>query len=272
MRRLSCLVFSLALFGLLQAPAFGQTKKEQPKAPPRPSFKHLDGQTLVFVVDGVGGSMITSEHLREVAGDRQLGLRIHNVPWSRQKGAYQDVVDHEAQINAAGQIACSVQAIHKDAPNARIFFVGHSAGARVALVAAEMSPPKSIERVVLLHAAVSCTYDLTGALKNTRHGIDNFWSSEDGILEMMVQHVGTSDGQRVPAAGRVGFKLVSAEKKDIEAYRNVRQIRWNEDYCGNGGHFAWTLRHNMKKALVPLFFTAPCEPTIVIDKKMPKAK
>ncbi len=278
MRRLSCLVFSLALFGLLQAPVFGQAKKEKPKDPPkkveipRPSFKHLDGQNLVFVVDGVGGSMMTSEHLREVNDERQLGLRIQNVPWCRQNAIFQDLVDHEAQINAAAKLACSVEAIHKDAPKARIFLLGHSAGTRVVLVAAEMAPAKSIERIFVLHAAVSSTYDLTGALKSTRLGIDNFWSSEDGILDAMVQHKGTADGQKGPAAGRAGFQLVSTDKKDVEAYRNVRQIRWTEEFCGNGGHYAWALRHNMKKALVPMFFTAPCNPPILIDKKMPKAK
>ena len=65
MNRLSCLFSSLALFGLLLLPAFGgaQTKDEYPRTlskiivQPAPSFKHLDGQSLVFVANGVGGPL-----------------------------------------------------------------------------------------------------------------------------------------------------------------------------------------------------------------------
>jgi pimeloyl-ACP methyl ester carboxylesterase len=268
----------LALFGLLQAPAFGQPKKENPKdppkkvEPPRPTFKHLDGRNIVFVVDGAANGTIAGDHLRELNDDRQLGLVIRSVPWCRHNAAFEDLVDVEAQTHAAVMMARSVAAIRKDAPNARIFFVAHSVGTHVALMAAEMSPPKSIDRVILLHPAVSCTYDLTLALKNTRMGIDNFWSSEDSILDAMVQHKATADGQKVPAAGRVGFQLASRDKKDIEAYRAVRQYGWSAEYAGSGGHLAWALRHNMKKVMVPMFFCPPPEPPAIIKPKMPGAK
>lgn len=279
MRHLSCLVFSLALFGLMQAPAFGQPKKKNSKdlpkkvEPPRPTFKHLDGRNIVFVVDGAGNGSVANEHLGELNVERQLGLIIRSVPWCRHNGVFEDLVDVEAQTHAAVMLARSVATIRKDAPNSHIFFVAHSVGAHVALMAAERSPPKSVDRVILLHAAISCTYDLTLALKNTRMGIDNFWSSEDAILDAMVQHKSTADGRKVPAAGRVGFQLASRDKKDIEAYRAVRQYRWSEEYAGSGGHLAWILCHNMKKVLVPMFFCPPPElPPVIIKPKMPGAK
>src|SRR5436309_1985403 len=122
MKRLSCLLFSLALIGLLQAPALGQGKKEKPKEPPKkeefkapparplpppaPSFKHLDGQMLVYVVNGAGGSTVTSDNLIEINGDQQLGLRIQMVPWCRHNAVFADLKDHDAQMNAAHKIAC----------------------------------------------------------------------------------------------------------------------------------------------------------------------
>jgi pimeloyl-ACP methyl ester carboxylesterase len=261
MRRLSCLLFGLAVLGSTPWSAFGQAKKEAPRDPPKmvvpggPCFKHLDGQMLVFVANGAGGSTAVSDNLIELNGEKHLGLRIQMVPWCRQNSVFKNLTDHEAQLTAAARIACSVTAIRRDAPNAHIFFVGQSAGARVVLAAAEMLPPQSIDRLIVLSPAVSCTYDLTIALKTAHYGIDNFWSSEDSLLDS--QHYRNADGQPGHAAGRVGFRPASSETKDLEAHRRLRQYRWNENLAGNGGHLAWTLPHNMKKVLVPLFFTAP---------------
>ena len=137
-----------------------------------------------------------------------------------------------------------------------------------------MSPPRSIDRIIVLAPAVPSGYDLTAALKATRYGIDNFWSSEDGILDGAAQHSRSADALKGGAAGRVGFRLDSCDKRDIDAYRNVRQYRWTEDFNGSGGHLAWTLQRNMKKVVVPLFFTAPCvEPLpVVIERKLPVVK
>jgi len=278
MWRLSGLLLSLALFGLLEMPVVGQPSKDSTKSPAKmtvhsgPSFKHLDGQMLVYVVNGVGGSTVVSDNLLDVNSDEHLGLRIQMVPWCRHNALYQDLTDHDAQLAAATRIACSVTAIRRDCPNAHIFFVGHSAGARIVLAAAEMLPPQSVDRIILLAPAVSYTYDLTTALKTSRYGIDNFFSSEDGVLDVENQHYRNADGPRTHAAGRAGFRLVSSDPRDMALYRNVRQYRWTMDFCGNGGHYAWTLRHNMKKAMFPLFFTAHVWDAPVFEKsKMPPA-
>ncbi|MBM3994269.1 MAG: alpha/beta fold hydrolase [Planctomycetes bacterium] len=282
MRWASSLLVCLSLLAMLALPAAGQDKKaKDPKfkppapkiiTPPAPSFKHLDGQMLVFAVNGVNGSTVLSDNLLDVNSDLHLGLRIQMIPWCRHNAFFADLVDHEAQIMAAGRIAESVKAIRKDAPKANIIFIGHSAGARVVLAAAEMLPAKSVDRIFVLAPAVSYCYDLTGALKAARHGIDNFYSSEDSILDRAVDHKGTADGLRVHAAGRVGFHPTSTDKKDLELYRNLRQIRWTEKYCGSGGHFTWVIQHNLKRTVVPQFFTAPCDAPAVKQTKEPPIK
>jgi len=283
MRRLILVIAGAAFLGVLTLTVDAQEKKKEvPKdkgslaacCPPGQSFKHLDGKPLVIVANGAGGSTVVSDNLLDLNSEQNLGLRIHMVPWSRNNSLYQDLVDHQAQLHAATRIACTVTAIRKDCPNIPIYFVGNSAGARVVLAAAEMLPAKSIDRIIVLAPAVSCSYDLTGALNASRGGIDSFYSTEDGVLESVVQHSKLADGLKGPAAGRVGFRPASADKKDIDAFRNVRQYRWTEEFCGSGGHFAWTLRHNMKKAVVPLFFAGiPCEaPPDAKAQKMPMAK
>src|ERR1022692_4578262 len=109
MRRFSCLLLGLAMLGMSQPLVLGQAKKEEPKAKKEepkapvqvtPSFKHLDGQMLVFVANGVGGSTVTSDNLIDVNGSCHLGLRIQMVPWCRHNALFQDLVDTEAQLNA----------------------------------------------------------------------------------------------------------------------------------------------------------------------------
>jgi pimeloyl-ACP methyl ester carboxylesterase len=287
MRRLSCLLVSFAIFGILQWPASGQTTKAPaenpkfeapppkttapPKAAPAPSFKHLDGQMLVYAVNGVGGATTLSDNLIELNGERHFGLRIQMVPWCRHNSWFGDLYDTDAQLQAATKIACSVAAIRKDAPHAQIFLVGHSAGARIVLAAAEMLPPKSVDRVIVMHAAVSCGYDLTGALKASKLGVDNFWSSEDWVLDHAAEK-GLADGLKGPAAGKFGFRPASCDKKDLELYRHLRQYRWNENLTGSGGHYAWVLRHNLKRTMEPLFFGVPCEAPVIADPKTPPPK
>jgi pimeloyl-ACP methyl ester carboxylesterase len=238
-----------------ETPKGGQEKKETPKkeviAPPAPSLKHLDGRKIVFVANGVGGSTIASDNLIELNGEHRLCLLIKPVAWSRQNSVHQDMVDHDAQLAAAARIAAWTKALRKDAPNAEIYYVGHSAGARVVLAAAEMAGEKSVDRIILLHPAISTCYDLKNALKASKCGIDSFYASEDSVLATAEDGVGMADGIKARAAGRVGFH--AATKSDAEAYRSLRQYRWNENFAGSGGHFAWTLQHNMRKVIVPLF-------------------
>jgi pimeloyl-ACP methyl ester carboxylesterase len=286
MRRLSVLLFGVALLGLLHGPVFGQAKPDPGKekkavlaAPPvvcapTVSFQHLGCRPIVFVVNGEAGSTHASDVLCDLNSDCNLGLRIQVVNWTRHDSHSKDVVDCDAQLNAAARIACTVRAIHKDVPNAPIFFVGHSGGAHVVLRAAEMLPAGSVDRIIVLAPAVSCSYDLTRALKTSRGGIDNFFSSEDSLLEHMSEHVGNADGGRGRPAGIAGFRLYSNDPKDIAAYCNVRQYKWDVSYCGSGGHYTWTRYHNLKKTVAPMF-SSPVPiydgPAVAV-KTMPPAK
>ena len=175
---------------------------------------------------------------------------------------------------AAARIACTVAAIHKDCPDTPIYLVGHSAGARVVLAAAEMSPEKSISRVMLMAASVSCGYELTGVLKASRGGVDNFYSTDDFALDTASEHSGLADGTRGAAAGKVGFRAPTSDPRDVARYCNVRNYPWNMNLAGGGGHYAWVLQHNLKRVVVPLFYTenVTIEPPAAEIRKMPPAK
>jgi pimeloyl-ACP methyl ester carboxylesterase len=302
MKRFSFCIFALAFLGLLHGTGFGQDKKDQPKEKEPPKDKKagpfmapvpapvpaigapaccapgpgqsVGCQPLVFIVNGEAGSTHLTDNVLLLNGEMRLGVRIQAVTWATRLSHSEDVVDQQAQLKAAARIACSVQAIRKDAPNLPIFLVGHSGGAHVVLRAAEMLPEKSIDRIIVVAPAVSNTYDLTRALKTSRGGIDNFFSEDDSLLDHMAESVGTADGTRCKPAGLSGFRLASSDPKDIAAYRNVRQYRWTIEFCGGGGHYTWTRYHNVKKAIMPIF-SAPTTiydgPAAATVRKMPPA-
>lgn len=282
MRRLSIVFFSVALMGLLQGPVLGQAKKDPPQktnpaigpacCAPGGAFKTGACKPIVFVVDGEASSTHLSDNLMQLKSDQNLPLFFQPVRWTRHDSHSKDVIDVDAQINAAARIACAVKAIQKDTPNAPVFLVGHSGGAHIVLRAAEMLPPKSVDRIIVLSPAVSCSYDLTRALQTSRGGIDNFYSSEDGLLEHMAEHVGNADGGRGRSAGLGGFRCYFSDAKSIAAYRNVRQYHYTVEFCGSGGHYTWCRYHNLKKTVVPMLLS----PAVTYDgpavKSMPPAK
>ncbi len=251
MTRLKCLLLGLAAFGMLSLSMEGQDRHA-----PVPSFKNYAGKKIVFVVGGVSGSTSVSDNLSAVNAELGLGLYIVPIPWTRHDQSAKDLVDHNAQLQAAHRLASATKALRKDAPKAQIFYLGHSAGARIVLAAAEMAGPGSVERIFLTHAAVSTGFDLRNALKASRYGIDSFYSTSDTVLEAAGRDYVLADGEKGPAAGQTGFRI-PADKRDAELYRNLRQYAWTPECAGVGGHGAWTLARNLKRTVAPLIMNTP---------------
>jgi pimeloyl-ACP methyl ester carboxylesterase len=281
MRQLGCLLFGIALFGVMQLSVVGQEKKADPKVIVKPavcasgctvvpSFRHLDGQTLVFVANAENSATNASDNLQDVTSDRGLRWTIKPIGWCRQNACYPDMADADAQLRAAHNLACWTAAIRRDAPSARILYVGHSAGARVVLAAAEMAGPGSVDRIVLMNASVSTCYDLHNALRASRFGIDSFYTMDDGCLETAEERHALSDGVRGRAAGRVGFRCPS-DPREAELYRQLRQHPFTDDMHGGGGHCTFISRHTMKRVIVPMLASTP-QGCVIEGKKMPLAK
>ncbi len=266
MRHLGYLLIGWAVFGLLSLSVTAQDRIDTARDEGKTAeivggsglacTKHFDGKRVVFVINGGNGSTQASDHMLEVNAEFGLGLKIEVVNWSRHDSRYRDMVDMEAQLVAAYRVSCATTAIRKQCPRAQIFYVGYSAGARVALAAAEMAGPNSVDRIFLMHAAVSACYDLNNALRASRHGIDSYYSIDDLVLEVAGDQYALADGAKGAAAGHTGFRP-PADKRGVEPYCNLRQIAWNQDYAGLGGHCAWPISHNLKRTVMPLILNTP---------------
>jgi len=237
--------------------ATAQTKTKMPK---------IDHRPIVFVVGTGGEDARFGEKFRMAIEDVEhmdKYLRVEHVVWKRfELSKKRNYLDQPGQLDGGKAMAARILDLKRENPDLRVYIVAYSMGARVALIAAELLPPDTIERIILLAPAVGATYDLNPALRASRLGIDAFSSLEDSFLEFIEERLGTADGKREPTAGRVGFRV---PKTDDELYRSrLRQFRWNESYyrfMHHGGHFGWTKRKFIHFAVLPMITGLPFLPT-----------
>jgi pimeloyl-ACP methyl ester carboxylesterase len=209
-------------------------------------------KTLVFVADGSGDQTYLSDSLCGLVSQRCLPLCVERVAWSRTGVGALDLHDRAGQKAAAERLAGRVLAARACDPAARICLVGHSAGAHVVLAAAERLPCGSVQRIVLLGAAVSRRYDLRPALDASCEGLDSFYSKCDKTLLTLEAVCLTADGQKALTGGRVGF---APREQDDPRYCKLRQHpyeSWMKDLGHNGGHYGWTRCPFLLNCVVPL--------------------
>ena len=168
---------------------------------------------------------------------------------------------HDHSRAKGKQLAQLILAYKKQHPETPIYLIAHSAGTSVVLSAAEMLPPDSIERMILLAPAVSSTRNLRGVLRATRLGVDVFYSNADWwYLGMAVTVIGTSDRHWITAAaGRVGFEPIIGCPEDGLLYEKLRQYPWDNSlsWTGHkGGHYGAYQPGFLKLCVLPLLGVA----------------
>jgi pimeloyl-ACP methyl ester carboxylesterase len=217
---------------------------------------------VVFVADGSGDFRTTSKALCQAVRDCGAGLRIETFVWSHGYGRMlADHFDHCNHLEEGQQLAGQIAAWRQACPQRAVYLAGHSSGCAVLLAAAEVSPPGSIERMVLLAPAVACDYDLRPALRACRQGIDVFISRRDvGALGVGTGIAGTADRRWCSAAGRVGFAPVLTCPGDEMLYTKLRTHPWDCSvvWSGNRGSHYGTLEQGFMRAYVlPLLTRTP---------------
>jgi len=210
--------------------------------------KQVPAKPLVWIIDGAGDLRGCSTSLTKTFPDD-----VDFQPYSWSHGHRRIVVDQTDYKYARTQgerLAELIQERQGKEPGRRVVIVAHSAGAAVALAAAEKLPKASIDRLVLLAPSVASEYNPLPAAKACKEGMDVFTSSKDiWALGVGVKIVGTTDDRRTSvAAGKNGFDL----KKPDPA---VRQQAWTKDDAKlghNGGHYGAYAPDYAKKYLLPM--------------------
>ena len=215
---------------------------------------------VVFVANGAGDFRTVSNNLSQVIAENHIPLDIQTFGWSVGYRRYiADQVDHDNHLAQGQLLAAQVYSYHQAYPARRIYFLGHSAGCAVLLAAAELLPPDSVDRMVLLAPSVSQYYDLRPALRAARLGVDVFHSDEDRIiLGLGMQIFGTAERASRTAAGRTGFTPVIVCPTDAALYAKLRQHPWHPvvEWSGHdGGHFGSNQTGYLQAYVLPLFST-----------------
>jgi pimeloyl-ACP methyl ester carboxylesterase len=229
-------------------------------------------QGVIYSIDGSAHLRTMTDDLRRAVAKANLPLQVEPVDWSHGSGRIFADLHGQAHHRAQGSdLGARIKARRQANPTERIYVVSHSAGAAVALAAADGLPSDALERVILLAPAVSATYDLRPALRSARAGIDVFFSRKD-LISLSLNVIGTTDGRHA-SAGINGFDVIP-EEADRPLYAKLRQFSWNSSMSrsGNyGGHFGFTRLGFFEASIVPLLSQGPSAPGLTSNEKQQSA-
>jgi pimeloyl-ACP methyl ester carboxylesterase len=201
---------------------------------------------VVFVVGGISGIDPLQWYGPWTLPRAGVRHEVRVFEWTHGKGhPLRDLQDTRHLLAQAERLASEVRALKAAGPARPVYLVGHSGGAAVVLAAAERLPPATLERVVLLSAAVSPTFDLRDALRATRGEIVSFHSKRDCIfLGWFTSQFGTADRVYGPAAGLDGFVLPpDLDEEGRRLYGRLVQVPWRLSSLlrfQDGGHHGTT--------------------------------
>jgi hypothetical protein len=212
---------------------------------------------LVIVVGGIGGVDIVGPSLRWVLAHVGVEYEVRNFVWTHGTGKLlQDLQDAPHTILKAEELAETIRRAKAECPQRPIYLIGKSGGAGLSLLAAEQLPPETLERIILLNAAVTTRYDLRPALRATRAELVSFYSPGDWlVLGLGTRQFGTIDRVHSASAGLCGFaKPNDLPPEDRVLYQRLVQVPWTpgmlcEGY--GGGHIGTSFPSFLEKEVMP---------------------
>jgi pimeloyl-ACP methyl ester carboxylesterase len=238
---------ALALVSVLLAASHCAAQQEVPSGP-----------GLVVLVGGVGGIDSLGIWGRMALPRADVPHELREFRWTYCTGrVLRDLQDthhfHERAVDLAREVY-DWKIGHPDRP---VFLVGHSGGGGLVLEAAGMLPPGTLERVILLSAAVSPWYDLRPALRATRRDIVSFCSPMDWVLlGVGTSQFGTTDRVYACAAGKCGFAIpADLDEEGRQLYNKLTQSAWKPSMLlenRGGGHFSTVTPYFLARHVAPL--------------------
>jgi pimeloyl-ACP methyl ester carboxylesterase len=203
----------------------------------------------IFIVGGVGGWDPLAHSAQLVFPAAGVPHRIHDFCWGHGVGRYfSDLMDTPHLARKAEELAALILETREADPDGPIFLVAKSGGTGLALLATERLPPNTLERVILISAAVRPDYDLRPALRATRREVVSYHSKHDWlILGWGTRTFGTVDRVHCASAGKVGFQVPGDfDIEDRALYARLVQIPWRPSmlllgYAGGHSANSWPL-------------------------------
>jgi pimeloyl-ACP methyl ester carboxylesterase len=221
-------------------------------------------QGLIIVLPGIEGRSPLNTNIARGLAQGGVPSAIEIYDWTFAYGAswLVNLADESRNRHRAAEVARRIVAYQKCYPGKPVHLIGHSGGGGVAVFALEALPPdRPVTSALLLAPALSPDYDLRRALRRTKCGLWNFYSSQDfGFLKVGTTIFGTIDREHGSAAGAVGFhEPTGLGDEGAKLYRTrLHQVRYSERMArsGNsGGHTGWASRQFVREWLAPLLYS-----------------
>lgn len=222
-----------------------------------PGTADAEPEAIVVVIGGVGGLDLLGWSAEYVIPRSGLRYQVREFTWTHGWGQlFKDLQDHRHLEQKAEELARLVGRLQARYAGKPIYFLAKSGGTGLALLAAGLLPEATLERIILLSAAVSPDFDLTAALRATRRQIVSFHSPHDQfILNWGTRQFGTIDRVYGPSAGLHGFRLPrDAGAETHAAYRRLVQVPWAFRMLAQGhtgGHGGNSLPAFLQTEVVP---------------------
>jgi pimeloyl-ACP methyl ester carboxylesterase len=216
---------------------------------------------VVFVIGGVGGFDFVGQSAQNGFARAGVPHEVVDYVWTHGWGQWmKDLQDRRHLLQKADELAGRIRQLKTESADRPVYLVAKSGGTALALATAERLPSATLERIVLLSAAVSPTYDLIPALQATRREIVSFHSRHDRVvLGWGTREFGTADRVYTPSAGLIGFQIPDALDEQGQAlYGKLVQVPWNarmmsQGHLGThlGTSLPWFLQHEVAPWLLP---------------------
>jgi pimeloyl-ACP methyl ester carboxylesterase len=232
------------------------------RTPARASLDPAPDASPAYVLHlpGIGGFMgIDRSMLRGLKEGGFENAEVEVYDWTHEDRGMTALVSYDRNKEEARRIAGRIEQHFRADSRTKIYLIGHSGGAGLAVWALEDLPDDvRVESLMLLSPALSPDYDLSPALKHVRGKAHVFTSPLDGVvLGAGTRVFGTIDRVRTDAAGRIGF---ARPKHPADATQYEKLVAWPYDaawmeYGNIGDHIGPMTRSFARKVLAPVLLT-----------------
>ena len=190
---------------------------------------------LVIVLPGIHGRIGLTDAICHGLNDGGVDGAIEIYDWTSWRGPIYNLEAQAGNRKVAKKIAQRIVKYQKERPLRPVVLLGHSGGAALAAWASEEMPMgHNVDGVVLLAAAMSPGYDLDLALAGSRRGIVSFHCDRDWFFLGVGTFVaGTMDGRHTASAGRTGFTVPQALRRE-RGYDRLFQVAWRDEMAEAG--------------------------------------
>jgi hypothetical protein len=211
--------------------------------------------TFHIHLPGIGGYRGVDRALLRGLRDGGFDASLKPYDWTGEDAGLAALVATQRHRAESTQIARMIVDHAARRPGGRITVTAHSAGTGIITWALEQLPSTvQVDTVVFIAPALSPQYDLSRALARVRDKIYVLYSPYDAaVLGMGTKMLGTVDGVKAEASGKLGFTMPPTADK--AQYDKLVQIPYQSQWIklGNiGDHIGGMSRPFVKAIVAPL--------------------